>query len=186
MFLTPFLLRQVCGPNFRTYSMTYVFTESPVQPKGPRVSESPFGARSLRGHPLHTRRVDGIICRVCSRWFVERIAVICFTPQFTRGVTYCFSVFLCPQYCFAPFTPRPQPLNICDPYALGVCGPHVPHTLGVYRPHSNFNTWFPLFYPSICDTWSNIIPFNYSRIAVPYTQIPYNVDVSAATPSITI
>ena len=48
-------------------------TESPIQPKGPRVPESPYGAQSLRDHPS---RVNGIFSGVSSRWFVEPVAII--------------------------------------------------------------------------------------------------------------
>ena len=71
--------------------------------------------------------------------------------------------------------------NISD-ITLVACA-RVP--LGVYRPSSNFNSWFSLCCSPICDTWSNIISFYHSRIAIPHTRIPHGVDVTAPTPSIT-
>jgi hypothetical protein len=146
------------------------------------VSESPYGAQSLRDHPYRCPcRVSG----VCSRWFVERAAVIRFSTQLSCGVTHYLAVISLQHY-FATLPSGDFPFSIRSPhssYALRVCGSFHSHAHGVYRSNSSCDPW--LFYrSSICDTCSAVVPFHYSCITVAYSQVPHDVDVTTSSTTI--
>ncbi|KAH9072958.1 hypothetical protein EDB83DRAFT_2313078 [Lactarius deliciosus] len=116
--------------------------------------------------------VNGIISRVCSR--CSRVASPTASPSYIPNIASPLSRL------------GHSPLDICDPYALGVCSTHVPYSLGVYRPSTNFNSWLHFYCSPICDTCLIVIPFKYSRIAIPHTQVPHDVDFTTTPSSTTI
>jgi len=71
--------KQVSCYSTRAIYSTDVLTESSIQPKGPRVPESPHGAQSLRVQPHHVNGIFGCDCD-CSHWFVEPVAVFSISP----------------------------------------------------------------------------------------------------------
>ena len=174
--LTSFLGRLVCSNFLSVFRsvLTVSLAESPIQPKGPRVPESPYGAQSLRGHP---GRVNGIFSG-CSRWFVEHVAVIRISSYLPCSVTY----FLTILYCLATLAPGAQSFGVRSPYtayALSICGSYFSIALGIYRPPPNFNAGH--FFSPICDTSGTIVPFQYPCIAIACSQVAHDVDVTTSS-----
>lgn len=157
--------RQVSSSDSMTIRDTDVLTESPIQPKGPRVPESPHRAQSLRGHPFH---INGIFSSDCSHWFVERVAVICLPPEFSGGFPY-FPFIPHTQFSFAACTPGAHAFTVrstCT-YPVSLCGPCISLSVGVYCSAPDVNSW--RFFSPICDTCGTVLPLQHPCIAIAYS-----------------